>query len=160
VKAHVGLYGNETADRLLEEATQNYYVTYSRIPKSAIKKETKGESIRKWQSEWEETTKGAITKEFFPSVERRLAVNLHLNPNVTTIKSGYGNIRSYLHRLKLIDSPDCPCKQDIQTLDHLIFQCEKLKYERVMLKNSLLTAGNWPISKSELVDKNLKQFAI
>jgi hypothetical protein len=43
---------------------------------------------------------GAITKEFFPSVERRLAVNLHLNPNVTTIMSGHGNIRSYLHRLK------------------------------------------------------------
>ena len=30
----------------------------------------------------EETTKGAITKEFFPSVERRLAVNLNLSPNV------------------------------------------------------------------------------
>jgi hypothetical protein len=43
----------------------NYYVTYSRIPKSAIKKEPREESIRKWQSQWEETTKGAITKEFF-----------------------------------------------------------------------------------------------
>ena len=32
-------------------------------------------NIRKWQSQWEETTKGAITKEFFPSVERTLAVN-------------------------------------------------------------------------------------
>jgi hypothetical protein len=29
--------------------------------------------------------KGAITKEFFPSVESRLAVNLKLSPNVTTI---------------------------------------------------------------------------
>jgi len=47
------------------------------------KKETQEESIRKWQNQWEETTKGAITKEFFPSVERRLAVNLQLNPNVT-----------------------------------------------------------------------------
>jgi len=50
---------------LVKEATQNYYVTYSRITKSAIKKETREESIRKWQSQWEETTKGAITKEFF-----------------------------------------------------------------------------------------------
>jgi len=102
--------------------------------------------------------KGAITKEFFPSVERRLAVNLHLNPNVTTIMSGHGNIRSYLHRLKIIDSPECPCKQNIQTVDHLIFQCKRLKYERGMLKNSVLKAGNWPISKSELINKNLKQF--
>jgi len=65
--------------------------------------------------------------------------------------------RSYLHRLKIIDIPECPRKQDIQTIDHLIFQCEKLKYERGKLKNSVLKAGNWPISKSELVNKNLKQ---
>jgi hypothetical protein len=35
---------------------------------------------------------------------------------------------------------------------------KKLKYKRGMLKNSALKAGNWPISKSELVNKNLKQF--
>ena len=85
-------------------------------------------------------------------------MNLHLNPNVTTIMRGSGNIRSHLHRLKIIDSPECPCKQNIQTIDHLIFQCEKLKYERGMLKNSVLKTGNWPISKSELINKNLKQF--
>jgi len=99
-----------------------------------------------------------LLKNFFASVERRLAVNLHLNPNVTTIMTGHVNIRSYLHRLKIIDTQEFPCKQDIQTIDHLIFQCEKLKYERGMLKNSVLKAGNWPVSKSELINKNLKQF--
>ena len=108
VKAHAGIYGNEIADRLAKEATQNYYVTYSRTPKSAIKTDTRKESIRKWRSQWEKTTKGAITKEFFPSVESRLAVNLNLSPNVTTIMTGHGNIRSYLHLLKIIESPECP----------------------------------------------------
>jgi hypothetical protein len=41
--------------------------------------------------------KGAITKEFFPGVENRLAVNLTLNPKVTTVMTSHGNIRSYLH---------------------------------------------------------------
>jgi hypothetical protein len=97
VKAHAGIYGNEIADRLAKEATQNHTVTYSGIPRSAIKKDTRKESVRKWQRQWEETTKGAITKEFFPSVERRLAVNLTLSAKVTTIMTGHGNIRSYLH---------------------------------------------------------------
>ena len=41
VKAHAGIYGNGNADRLANEATQNHYVTYSRIAKSAIRKETR-----------------------------------------------------------------------------------------------------------------------
>ena len=102
VKAHAGIYGNEIEDRLAKEATQNYCVTYSRTTKRAIKKDTRKESIRKLRSQWEETTKEAITKEFFPSVESRLAVNLNLSPNVTTIMTGHGNIRSCLHRLKII----------------------------------------------------------
>ena len=61
LKAHAEIYGDETADRLAKEATQNHYVTYSRIAKSAIKKEAREESIRKWQNQREETTKGAIT---------------------------------------------------------------------------------------------------
>jgi ribonuclease HI len=66
VKAHAGIFGNEIADRLPKEATQNHSVTYSRIPKSAIKKDTRKESVGKWQRQWEETKKAAITKEFFP----------------------------------------------------------------------------------------------
>jgi len=49
VKAQAGIYGNETADRLAKETTQNYYLTYSRISKSAIKRAPE-ESVRKWQS--------------------------------------------------------------------------------------------------------------
>ena len=37
MKAHARIYGNEIADQLVKEGTQNYHVTYSTIPKSAIK---------------------------------------------------------------------------------------------------------------------------
>ena len=127
---------------------------------SSIKKDTRKESIRKWQCQWEEATKGAINKEFFPSVERRLAVNLSLSPNirVTTIMTGHGNIRYYLHRLKIIGIPECPCKQGTQTEYHLILQCKRLNNERDILRNSVLKTGNCPVSKGELNDNNLKQF--
>ena len=52
--------------------------------------------------------KGAITKEFFPSVESRLAVNLYLSSNTTTIMTGHRNIRWYLHRIIIIGSAECP----------------------------------------------------
>jgi hypothetical protein len=71
--------------------------------------------------------------------------------------TGHGNIRSYLHRLKFIGIPECPCKHGIQTVDHLTFQCKRLKNEREILKSSVLKVGKWPVSKSELTNGNLKQ---
>jgi len=77
-------------------------------------------------------------------------VNLNLSPKVTTIMTGHGNIRSYLHRLKLIEIPECPCGQGKQTVDHLIFQCKRLKNERGIMRSSVIKVGKWPVSKSEL----------
>ena len=37
------------------------------------------------------------------------------------------------------------------------FQFKRLKNERETLKNSALKSGNWPVSKSEPTNKNLKQ---
>jgi len=107
---------------------ENYDFTYSRRPNGAIQKDTQKEIIRKWQRQLEETQKGEITKSFFFSgVERRLAVNLNSRPNLITIMTGHGNIRSCLHQLKITGSPECPCKHGTQTADHLIFQCEGIK---------------------------------
>jgi len=110
-------------------------------------------SIWRPRNRWEKR----LLKNFFPSVESRLAVNQILSPNVTTIMTGHGNIRSYLHRIKIIWSPECPHKHGTHTADHLIFQCKRLKNEREILKNSVLKVGNWPVSKSELTNRNLKQ---
>jgi hypothetical protein len=74
------------------------------------------------------------------------------------METKYGNIRSFLHCLKIVGSPECPCKQGIQTVDHLIFWCKRLQNEREMLTSSVLKAGNWLVSKSELINRNLKQF--
>ena len=56
----------------------------------------------------------------------KLILNSHNKVNTT-----WGIIiRSYLQRLKIIGSPECPCKHSIQTVDQLIFQCKRLKKER------------------------------
>jgi hypothetical protein len=54
---------------------------------------------------------------------------------------GHGNILSYLHRLKSIGSSERPCKHGIQTVDHLVFQCKRLKNEKEILKSSVLKVG-------------------
>jgi hypothetical protein len=49
-------------------------------------------------------------------------------------------------------------RHGIHTVEHLIFQCNRLTNEGEILKNSLFEAGNWPTSKTELNNMNLKQF--
>jgi hypothetical protein len=53
--------------------------------------------------------------------------------------TGHGKIRSYLHRLRLTDNPLCPCKEEEQqqTTDHLIFQCKKLRNQRIEMIKSI-----------------------
>ena len=77
-----------------------------------------------------DTGKGAVTKTFFPSVRNRLLQKIPVFPELTTMLTGHGKINSYLHRFGLKDNPMCPCEEEEQTVDHLIFKCKKLSNQR------------------------------
>jgi hypothetical protein len=70
------------------------------------------------------TFKGRTTKEFFPDVAERLKLKINLTQNLTTIVTGHGKTRAYLHRFKIIEEPTRPCGKGDQTTDHLIFERE------------------------------------
>ena len=65
---------NEMAGQLAKEAATNGDIDkfYKRIPKSTVISDLSDLSVTKWQSEWDHTTKGAITKSFFPKIADRL----------------------------------------------------------------------------------------
>jgi hypothetical protein len=46
--------------------------TFSTIPKSTSYSEIEEEAKQKWQKEWENFTKAAITKQFFPNYKTGL----------------------------------------------------------------------------------------
>ena len=73
--------------------------------------------------------------------------------------TGHGNIRSYLHRFKIIDTPTCPCGNKDQTIDHLLSECVLLKKERFNFKSAALRSDGWPISKNTLIRKHYGLFA-
>jgi len=91
-----------------------------------VKRELEEESVEKWQREWVQTTKGSTTNEFFPDVAERLQMKINLTQNLTSIVTGHGKTKAYLHRFKIIENPTRPCGKGDQTTDHLIFECELL----------------------------------
>ena len=96
VKEHAGQKGKELADRLSKEASssRNIEECYNRIPKSTVTSELRQQCLKQWQTEWETTTKGAITKSFFPNIEDRLQLRINPTPNFTAIVTGHGNIKT------------------------------------------------------------------
>jgi ribonuclease HI len=120
-KAHVGIYGNELADRLAKAAagSREMEVTFDRTPKSTFYSEFE-EATQKWQNECVNTTKAAVTKQFFPNVRDRIKLNINVNPNFTAMVTGHGKTRAYFHRFKLAESATCPCNKEDQTVHHLL----------------------------------------
>jgi IS1 family transposase len=78
---------------------------YNKVPKSVVRSELGEKSVEKWQRDWDQTSKGQITKEYFPIVADRLNMKINITRNFTTMVTGHGNIRSYLHRFKILDTP-------------------------------------------------------
>ena len=97
VKAHAQILGNKLADTLTKEAamTADTIESYHKVSRSVVKSDLNAISVVKWQREWDNTTKGQITKAYFPTV--RLNTNVNPTQKFTTKVTGHGNIRSYLY---------------------------------------------------------------
>ena len=83
--------------------------------------------------EWERTTKGVI-KSFFSKIADRLKIKISATPNFTSIVTCHGNIRTYLYKYKIIESPVCSCDEGDQSVDHIIYECKLFEQERTKLK--------------------------
>ena len=160
VKAHAGTRGNEMADTLAKKATTNGSITesYTKIPKSVVIRQLEEESVRKWQRSWTQTTKGSMTKEYFPDIEGRLQMKLTPTGNLTTKLTGHGNIKIYLHRFHISGEQTCPCGEGDQTTDHIIYDCARLKEERDILRTAVNRTEDWPVSKRNLLKRHYKEF--
>ena len=72
--------------------------------------------------------------------------------------TGHGNINSYLHRFKISETSLCPCGTQVQTTDHLLFECERLRKELNNLTTTTLKTDVWQTSKPELIREHFKPF--
>jgi hypothetical protein len=61
--------------------------------------------------------------------------------------TAHGKTKAYLHRLKIIQSPECICTEGDQRVGHLIYGCRKLEKERGKLIAHIYREDDWPVQK-------------
>ena len=108
VRAHIGIEGNEAADKLAKEAAHDENdrnIVYDSVPATTVATEINKQGPTKWQSQWNSTEKGALCRSFFPVLELRFKMKIPITPEFTAIITGRGKTKSYLHRFKLADVP-------------------------------------------------------
>jgi hypothetical protein len=93
--------------------------------------------------------------QFFPNVRDRVKLKIKVTSDLTTMVTGHGKTRAYLHRSEIMEHATCPCNNGDQTIDHLINHCTLLQTQRELLRNNVLKSGNWLVSKYELITKHL-----
>ena len=153
INAHVGIRGNELAGALAKKAVKKADIIecYRKFVISVVISELGDRSVEKWQREWDQTTKGQITKEHSPAVTDRLNMTINITHKLTSMVKGHGNIRSYLYGFKIIETSTCPCGTKDQGTDHILFECELLNKERDNLKSTVLKTDVWPIIKNDSI---------
>jgi len=163
VKAHIGIEGNEAADKFAKEAAQdeeNQNIVFDRIPPTSIASEINRKGLEQWQRQWNTSEKEAVCRSSFPRLEQGLKIKLPITPELTALVTGHGKSKSYLHRFKMVDNPTCPCSEEQKTSEHIIFECNIFKAQiSSLIKQIMVSGGTWPPANDELITKYLNAFS-
>jgi len=92
VKAHIRIKGNEMADRLAKKAAMEDIgeIIYDKIPRETIITKGKENGLTKWQEQWASSTKGAVSKLFFPNIKERMKTRIPISAEFTAMVTGHG----------------------------------------------------------------------
>jgi hypothetical protein len=105
-----------------------------------------------WQERWETSEKGRWTFGLMPDVRRRLMIPLVLDHYTVQFLTGHGDFNEKLNSLRLVRSGLCRCRAEAETVDHVLFRCERLSEPRGRLREAVAGRdGLWPCDPAEFL---------
>ena len=175
IPAHVGIRGNEIADKAAKEATSQTTPQRSQVPYSdclhTIKQKIQSISEEKWKAQ--ANTSG---RNYFQHFYRKAntpwfhnkKISRHMAVWINRARAGHHSLASSLAKAGLVQVASCECGHPRQDLDHILWSCPRYSGSRdqmIYLLGKLYTKtpfttykmlANLDIKLLEIIDRYLR----
>lgn len=136
IAAHKNVLGNEVADRLAKEASQQGTQGNQRCLLSAAKQRIRKLINGNWEANWEKCVGGSERElqRHAPTPHHSVmgfhaGVQKAVSSVVTQLQTKMA-LKGLLHTYGAVDTPDCPCGEGRQTREHILRLCSLHEEER------------------------------
>lgn len=143
VKAHMGIQGNELADRIANNSHYNNKSVNSILCLEEIWHNIKGKVNDYWCNKWKESVvlsgKGTFLRGIRDELGRRNWGNIsrHMECMITRLRIGHAGVGNHMYRFNMRETPIClECGVD-DTIEHFLMKCRSHNNEREELRKSL-----------------------
>src|SRR5271169_4335456 len=151
VPGHKNAEGNERADQAAKAAATSCTTTPTTRMKSAQNRSIQSMVKAEWETEWQTGRENA----------RRMR-NMSQHPDTTTgatlygawqqrLRTGHCHLNEYLYRFNKIETPECECGAEKETVNHFLLNFELYDEERDELRR---TVGVHGVRSSVLLGDN------
>jgi ribonuclease HI/exonuclease III len=146
---HVGISGNEKADREAKKAASDFSSQAHLLPPylrkslcsnpSALKRGHNDKLKKDWNNKWRQSTRGKRAKRLdntTPSVKFLKTIsNEKLSrkaaSQIAQLRMQHFPLNGYLHKIKRTDKANCPaCGEDVESITHFLITCPSYAHER------------------------------
>jgi len=149
VPGHKNINRNEQADQAAKTAATPSTTPSTTRMKSAQIRSIKSMTKTKWETEWK-TGRGNARRlrnmsqypgtttglELYGALQQRKDVVC-----IARLRTGHCDLNEYLHRFNKIETPECECGAEKETVDHFLLNCELYDEERDELRRKVGVQG-------------------
>jgi hypothetical protein len=94
---------------------------------------------QRWNIKWKNSDTGRFAHSIFPEIMTKPRFNdiqeeRGFISTVSRIITGHSSVRSPLNRFKIVDDPLCGCQENYDTVDHLLWQCNRYDRQSVVME--------------------------
>jgi hypothetical protein len=157
VPAHVGIYGNESADTAAKQALK-HTTKDTKLPLNynEIKSLITAAINTKWQNTWAQSTTGKFLHNITthtPKQTKYTHPNRKVNNSINRLKVGRTQLNHHKTLLGISNNPNCPHCTNEESIEHVLLHCPHYAQHRKTLAQQL-NLNHINLTLKDLLDPN------